>query len=89
MNLLEAAGGRRFVISVMAGVSSTVLQWYGKLDPAGTSYVMLIGATIGAYIGGNTLQKIKGASDPYTDRQAAKIAPSAKLPGGNDDTANN
>lgn len=58
-NLIEQSGGRRFLLSVMAGVSVTALQWFGKLDPAGTTYGLLMAACVGAYITGNTTQKVK------------------------------
>lgn len=34
---LELSGGRRFFLALGAGVSTTVLQWFGKLDPAGST----------------------------------------------------
>jgi len=58
-NLIEQSGGRRFLLSVMAGVSATALQWFGKLDPAGTTYGLLMAGCVGAYIAGNTTQKVK------------------------------
>lgn len=62
---LETAGGRRFVATMGAGLMTTVLQWFGKLDPAGTTYAAVVIATLGVYIAGNTVQKIKaGGSSP-------------------------
>lgn len=59
---IESSGGRRFVIALGAGVMTTVLQFFGKLDPAGSTYAMVIIATVAAYITGNTAQKVKGGT---------------------------
>lgn len=40
-----------------AGITSTVLQWFEKLDPAGNSYMLIVIGTVAAYITGNTAQK--------------------------------
>lgn len=58
----DTIGGRRFFATIGAGVTTTVLQWFGKLDPAGTTYAMVVIATVGAYIAGNTTQKVKTGS---------------------------
>lgn len=58
--LIENVGGRRFIATVGAGVVTSALQWFGKLDPAGTTYAMVILGTVGAFIGGNTAQKVMG-----------------------------
>ena len=54
---IETSGGRRFIMAMGAGVTTSVLQWFGKLDPAGTTYAMVIIGTVAAYITGNTVQK--------------------------------
>lgn len=58
-SVIEQAGGRRFLLTIVAGVSTTVLQWFGKLDPAGGTYAMVVIGIVGAYVAGNTAQKIK------------------------------
>ena len=55
-------GGRRFILAVGAGVMSTALQWFGKLEPSGTAYAAVIAATVAAYITGNVMEG-KGQSD--------------------------
>lgn len=50
-------GGRRFLLALGAGLMTTVLQWFGKLDPAGMAYVAVIVGTVGAYITGNVLEQ--------------------------------
>ena len=56
---LDTFGGRRFLLSVGSGVVTSLLRWFGKLDPAGTTYALVIGAAAAVYIAGNTVQKIK------------------------------
>lgn len=50
-------GGRKFFITLGCGVATTVLQFFGKLDAAGSTYALVIVATVGAYITGNVAQK--------------------------------
>ncbi len=58
---IETTGGRRFILAMGAGITTTALQWFGKLDPAGTTYAMVICGTVAAYIAGGTAQKFKSA----------------------------
>lgn len=61
---IEQAGGRRFILALGAGVATTALQWFGKLDPAGSTYAMVVIGIVGAYVAGNTAQKIKSPDAP-------------------------
>ena len=55
---IEAVGGRRYLLVLLTGLSTTALQWAGKLDSAGSTYALVIVGIVGAYITGNTAQKI-------------------------------
>lgn len=59
MTLIEKCGGRRFLLTLGCGVATTALQFFGKLDPAGTTYAAVVIGTVGVFIGGNTMQKIR------------------------------
>jgi hypothetical protein len=50
-------GGRRFTLTVGAGLVHTILLWAGKLT--GEQFVMLTMSTVAVYIGANTYQKSK------------------------------
>ncbi len=56
---IEEVGGRRFLLALGAGVSTTLLQWFGKLDPTGATYATVVLGTVGAYIAGSTLEAVK------------------------------
>lgn len=58
-------GGRRYVLTVGAGVVYTVLLTLGFLDP--TAYVTLQVATVAVYIGANTAQKIRAKTQEEAD----------------------
>lgn len=60
---IESSGGRRFVMAMGAGVTTAILQWFGKLDPAGSTFAVVVIATVGTYIAANTTQKVKGPTD--------------------------
>lgn len=68
---IETIGGRRFLLAAGAGVMTTLLQWFGKLDPGGNTYMLVVIGCVGSYIAGNTsqkntAQKVKGGSDAGT-----------------------
>lgn len=63
MNLITNFGGRKFIAVMGCGLATTALQWAGKLDMAGSTYSLVIIATVGAYITGNVMQK-KNAEAP-------------------------
>lgn len=50
---------RRFLMAMGACCVTTALQWFGKLDPAGSAYAMVVIGTVGAYIAGDTTEKMK------------------------------
>lgn len=54
---LEKVGGRRFLLVLLTSIANTVLIWFTKIDPPTYSLVTL--GVVGAYITGNTIQKIK------------------------------
>lgn len=55
--LLESVGGRRFIMAMGAGVTASVLVWFAKISPEVYQWIVL--GTVGAYIAGNTAQKIR------------------------------
>lgn len=55
----ENYGGRRFLMTSAVLTTATVLQWFGKLDSAGTTYAAIVIGCVAAYITGNTTQKVK------------------------------
>lgn len=60
--LMAGLGGRRFLLTLGCGMATTALQWAGKLDPAGSTYALVVVGTVGAYITGNVVQKRTEAS---------------------------
>ena len=55
---IESAGGRRFLLALSTNLITAVLVLAGKVGDA--VYATVIIATVGAYIAGNTVQKIRG-----------------------------
>jgi len=60
---LFTLGGRRFLITIGAGLVTALLQWFSKLDPAGMAYTGVILGTVGAFIAGNVVETLKGKKD--------------------------
>ena len=70
MNLSQW-GGTKFLATVGAGLATTILQWFGKLDTSGNAYMLTIIATVGAFITGNVVQAKNDAADPRSQRREA------------------
>lgn len=63
MKFIDRLGGRKFLATIGCGATTALLQWGGKLDPVGNTYMLVIVATVGAFIAGNVVQK-KNADTP-------------------------
>jgi hypothetical protein len=55
MSWHATVGGRKFVATMTALASSSILTWFEKID--GGVYSAVVIATVGAYIVGNVIQK--------------------------------
>lgn len=49
---------RRFLLAALSCASATWLQYIGKLDPAGSTFALVMVGTVGAYITGGTAEKL-------------------------------
>lgn len=67
---MQAWGGRRFLVTVGAGLVDAVLLWAGKLSDGG--YVTVTLATVAVYIGANTYQKREQIKAGNTDPDQTK-----------------
>lgn len=65
-DLIENTGGRRFIMAMGAGISCTVLVWFGKITPEVFQWTVL--GTVAAYITGNTFQKTKATTKEEADK---------------------
>jgi hypothetical protein len=55
---------RKFIAMACAGLSATLLQWFGKLDIAGSTYALVLLGTVGAYVTANVAEtKVLGKKD--------------------------
>lgn len=68
----DAYGGRRFLLACASGVGANLMQWFGKLDPAGNSYMLVIVATVAAYITGNVAERRNASKHPSVANDDAK-----------------
>ena len=57
--MIDTLGGRKFLLTVAAQVSCNVLVWAGKIS--GDIYIVVVFATVAAYIVGNVLTGGAGA----------------------------
>lgn len=55
--LLASIGGRRFVLALISGAGTWLLCLLGKID--GNAYTLATIGIVGAYVTGNTVQKLK------------------------------
>jgi hypothetical protein len=61
-NTIESAGGRRFLLALLTNLITAVLVLADRVGD--TVYASVIIATVGAYIAGNTAQKVWQESHP-------------------------
>lgn len=61
---LNTFGGRRFLLAMGSSITTTLLQWMGKLDAAGSTYALVVVGTVGAYITGNVFERKHAAEKP-------------------------
>ena len=54
-----------------AGFTTTILQYFGKLDPAGTTYAMVILGTVGAYITGQAYETKHTGKPPAMPKEGS------------------
>ena len=54
---LDTLGGRRFLLAMGSSITTTLLQFLGKLDAAGSTYALVVVGTVGAYIAGNVAER--------------------------------
>jgi len=69
-DVIESAGGRRFLLALSTNLITAVLVLADKVSD--TVYATVIIATVGGYIAGNTLQKVKA---PLVNHETVKILP--------------
>lgn len=60
-------GGRRFFLSLFAGIASCVLVYFGKVTADAWSMVMI--ATVAAYITGASYEAVKNISNGNDPKQ--------------------
>lgn len=56
--MFDTIGGRRFALSALATLGAFVLALLGAID--GNAYMLTTVGLVGAYVAGNTTQKVKG-----------------------------
>lgn len=59
---LTSVGGRRWLLALISGAGTFTLCLLGKID--GNAYTLTTIGIVGAYIAGNTTQKVKAPEAP-------------------------
>lgn len=59
---LTSVGGRRWILALISGAGTFTLALLGKID--GNAYMLTTVGIVGAYIAGNTTQKVKAPGGP-------------------------
>lgn len=57
VDYLKFLGGRKFTLSLISIIFTTLLCWFGKIEPGIFSVVVV--SAIGAYTTGNVIQNLK------------------------------
>jgi hypothetical protein len=52
----DIVGGRKFIIAACTGLAATLLQYMGKLDPVGNTYMLIMLGVIGGYMTGDVAE---------------------------------
>lgn len=61
---ISGAGGRRFVLTVGAGIVDTILLCIGRISESG--YLQLTAWTVAVYIAGHTIEQVKANATVQT-----------------------
>lgn len=59
---------RRFLLSCAVLIVATVLQWLGRLDSGGNSYMLIVVGVVGAFVTGDTMEKTSIHRTSYKPR---------------------
>ena len=66
MSIIERVGGRKFIVTATTGFAACVLVWFTKISDGVFETVIL--GTVGLFIAGNVVQKVKADQARSTDK---------------------